>query len=213
MSEGIIGKKLGMTRVFEASGAAVAVTVIEAGPCPVVQTKSAAKEGYDAVQLGFGRQKRANRPTAGHFKKAGVAPTSELREFRSEEASRFEVGQEVTIGDLFAEGDLVDVTGITKGRGFAGHVKRWGFRGGKKSHGGEKDLRRPGSIGTSAWPSRVVKGRKMAGHMGNSNVTVQNLTVVKTDTERHLLVVKGAVPGPKNGLVVIRRAAKPDSHR
>ena len=208
MSEGIIGRKVGMTRIFDDSGAAVAVTVIEAGPCPVVQAKTVATDRYEAVQLGFGEAKRVNRPLQGHFSKSGVAPTRTLLEFRVDAADKYEPGQVLAVIDLFEEGDLVDVTGITKGKGFAGVVRRWGFHGGKKSHGGEKDLRRAGSIGTSATPSRVPKGRKMPGQMGHERVTVQNLQIMKMDSEQHLLVVKGAVPGPKNGLVVVRRVAK-----
>ena len=213
MSAGIIGKKIGMTRVFEESGIAVAVTVIEAGPCPIVQKKSVAKEGYNAVQIGFGTKKKPNSPTRGHFKKAGVDPSATLREFRTDDDGDYTVGDELNVAALFNVGDLVDVTGITKGRGFQGVVKRWNFAGGKKTHGGEKDLRRPGSIGASAWPSRVMPGQKMPGHMGHDQVTVQNLMVVQADSERRLLVVKGAVPGPKNGLVVIRKATKPNAHR
>jgi large subunit ribosomal protein L3 len=211
MSAGIIGKKIGMTRVFEDSGVAVAVTVIEAGPCPVVQRKTVARDGYNAVQVGFGTAKKPNSPTKGHFKRAGVAPTATLREFRTDDDHA--VGDELNVAALFSVGDLVDVTGITKGKGYQGVVKRWHFAGGKKTHGGEKDHRRVGSIGASAWPSRVVPGIRMAGHMGHDQVTVQNLMVIQADSERRLLVVKGAVPGPKNGLVVIRKATKPNAHR
>lgn len=211
MSAGIIGRKVGMTRVFEESGEVVAVTVIEAGPCPVVQKKVIARDGYNAVQLGFGKAKKPNSPTKGHFRKAGVAPTAALREFRTDE--EYPVGEQLTVASLFRVGDLVDVTGITKGRGFQGVVKRWDFAGGKKTHGGEKDHRRPGSIGASAFPSRVFPGLRMGGHMGHNQVTVQNLTVLQLDPERHLLVVKGAVPGPKNGLVLVRKAVKPKARR
>jgi len=206
MSAGIIGKKIGMTRIFEESGAAVAVTVIEAGPCPVVQKKTVAKDGYNAVQVGFGSKKRPNLPMKGHFKKAGVAPTAVLHEFRTDED--YSVGEELNVGTLFRAGDLVDVTGITKGRGFQGVVKRWKFAGGKKTHGGEKDLRRPGSIGASAWPSRVMPGTRMSGHMGHTQVTVQNLLVIQADSERRLLVVKGAVPGQTEGEPLIRRTCR-----
>jgi large subunit ribosomal protein L3 len=208
VSEGIIGRKVGMTTIFDDSGAAVAVTVIEAGPCPVVQVKTLATDRYEAVQLGFGQAKRANHPLQGHFAKSSVAPTRTLREFRVDAADKYTPGQVLAVDDLFEEGDLVDVTGITKGKGFAGVVKRFHFHGGKKTHGGEQDHRRGGSIGTSATPSRVMKGRKMPGHMGHERVTVQNLRIMKMDSEQHLLVVKGAVPGPKNGLVVVRRVAK-----
>ncbi|MDA1192557.1 MAG: 50S ribosomal protein L3 [Candidatus Poribacteria bacterium] len=208
MSAGIIGKKVGMTRIFDATGAAIAVTVIEAGPCPVVQVKSVATDTYNAVQLGFGTKKRPNRPMSGHFQKSSTAPSQHLREFRLDGPEQHSTGEVINVTDLFNEGDLVDVTGITKGKGFAGVVKRHGFKGGRGSHGSEKDLRRPGSIGTSAWPSRVPKGRKMGGHMGHVRSTVQNLRVIQTNADRHLLVVKGAVPGPNNGLVIIRKAAK-----
>lgn len=211
MSAGIIGRKIGMTRVFVESGEAVAVTVIEAGPCPVVQKKTIARDGYNAVQLGFEKTKKTNSPMKGHFRKAGVAPTAVLREFRTDE--EYTLGEQVTVASLFRVGDLVDVTGITKGRGFQGVVKRWNFAGGKKTHGGEKDHRRPGSIGASAFPSRVFPGLRMGGHMGHDQVTVQNLMVVQLDPERHLLVVKGAVPGPKNGLVLVRKAVKPKTRR
>jgi large subunit ribosomal protein L3 len=208
MSAGIIGKKVGMTRLFVGDGAAVAVTVIEAGPCPVVQVKRPETDRYTAVQLGFGTAKRPNRPTQGHFRAAGVEPTRVLHEFRIGDVSDLPLGRVVSVGDIFHVGDLVDVTGITKGRGFAGPVRRWSFRGGKKSHGGEKDHRRPGSIGASSFPSRVVKGTRMAGHYGHERVTVQNLQVMQADSERRLLVVRGAVPGPKNGLVFVRKAVK-----
>lgn len=211
MSAGIIGRKVGMTRIFDDSGAAVAVTVIEAGPCPVVQVKTVANARYSAIQVGFGKAKRVNRPLQGHFAKANVSPTSTLMEFRIEDSNDYTAGQVLEVTDLFEEGDLVNVTGITKGRGFAGVVRRWGFHGGKKTHGGEKDHRRPGSIGTSSTPSRVPKGRRMGGHLGHERVTVLNLRIVKMDSEQRLLVVKGAVPGPKNGLVVISRVARPSS--
>ena len=212
MSDGLLGRKVGMTRVFSEQGESIPVTVIEAGPCPIVQIKTEDKDGYNAVQLGFGekRPNKVNRPTQGHFKKAGVEPQRYLREIRKDSIEDLEVGQVLT-ADIFSEGDLVDVSAISKGRGFTGTVKRWGFRGGKKSHGGEQDLRRIGSIGASSFPSRVTRGKRMAGRHGGRRITVQNLQVVKTDAARNLLVVKGAVPGPNNGLVLIRKAVKSPS--
>ena len=209
MVNGIIGRKVGMTQVFEESGKVVPVTVIEAGPCPIVQLKTQERDGYEAVQLGFGERKasRANQPRQGHFAKAQVEPTWVLREFRVKSLADVTVGS-VVDASLFSEGELVDVSGTSKGHGFTGVVKRWGFAGGKKSHGGEQDLRRPGSIGASATPSRVFKGKRMAGRYGAKRHTVQNLPVIQADAERNLLVVKGAVPGPTNGLLLIRKASK-----
>ncbi|MAF09659.1 50S ribosomal protein L3 [Candidatus Poribacteria bacterium] len=208
MSAGLIGRKVGMTRIFDDSGAAVSVTVIEAGPCPVVQVKTAATDNYSAIQLAYGARKRANRPTQGHFAKAEAEPSRHLREFRVDDTSEFSQGQVLDVEAVFAEGEYVDVAGITKGRGFAGVVKKFDFRGGDGSHGGEKDLRRGGSIGTSATPSRVVKGRKMPGHFGHARHTVQNLKVMHLDAEKNLLVVSGSVPGPSGGVVLISKAVK-----
>ena len=212
MVTGIIGRKVGMTQVFEDSGKAVPVTVIEAGPCPIVQLKTQEKDGYQAVQLGFGEQKenRINKPKRGHLAKAEVDSNFVLREFRVQSLDDVSVGSVVDAG-VFSEGELVDVTGTSKGRGFTGVVKRWKFAGGKKSHGGEQDLRRPGSIGASATPSRVFKGKRMAGRYGAKRHTIQNLPVIQADPERNLLVVKGAVPGPPNGLLLIRKASKAPS--
>lgn len=209
MVNGIIGRKVGMTQVFEESGKVVPVTVIEAGPCPIVQLKTQERDGYEAVQLGFGERKasRTNQPRQGHFAKAQVEPMAVLREFRVKSLADVTVGS-VVDASLFSEGELVDVSGTSKGHGFTGVVKRWGFAGGKKSHGGEQDLRRPGSIGASATPSRVFKGKRMAGRYGAKRHTVQNLPVIQADAERNLLVVKGAVPGPTNGLLLIRKASK-----
>ena len=209
MINGIIGRKVGMTQVFEDSGKAVPVTVIQAGPCPIVQLKTREKDGYQAVQLGFGKQKenRINNPKRGHLAKAGVDSSLVLREFRVQSLEDLSVGN-IVDASVFSEGELVDVTGTSKGRGFTGVVKRWGFAGGKKSHGGEQDLRRPGSIGASATPSRVFKGKRMAGRHGAKRQTIQNLPVIQADPERNLLVVKGAVPGPPNGLLLIRKASK-----
>ena len=209
MVNGIIGRKVGMTQIFEESGEAVPVTIIEAGPCPIVQLKTQEKDGYQAIQLGFGKQKegRTNKPKQGHLAKAGVEPTFVLREFRVQSLDDISVGN-IVDASVFSQGELVDVTGTSKGRGFSGVVRRWNFAGGKKSHGGEQDLRRPGSIGASATPSRVFKGKKMAGRHGAKRHTVQNLSVMQADPERNLLVVKGAVPGPPNGLLLIRKAVK-----
>ena len=209
MVNGLIGRKVGMTQIYEESGKVIPVTVIEAGPCPIVQVKTQERDGYRAVQLGFGKRKESkfNSPIKGHFAKAETPPTRVLREFRVESLEEVAVGNTVD-ASLFSEGELVDVTGISKGHGFTGVVKRYGFAGGKKSHGGEQDLRRPGSIGASATPSRVFKGKKMPGRYGAKRHTVQNLQVIQADAERNLLVVKGAIPGPPNGLLLIRKAAK-----
>jgi len=209
MVNGIIGRKVGMTQVFEDSGEAVPVTVIQAGPCPIVQLKTQEKDGYQAVQLGFGEQKesRTNNPKRGHFAKADVDPAFVLREFRVQSLEDVSVGS-IVDASVFSEGELVDVTGTSKGRGFTGVVKRWKFAGGKKTHGGEQDLRRPGSIGASATPSRVFKGKRMAGRHGAKRHTIQNLPVIQADPDRNLLVVKGAVPGPPNGLLLIKKASK-----
>ena len=209
MINGILGRKVGMTQVFDESGEAIPVTVIEAGPCPVVQIKTVEQDGYNAVQVGFFDRKESkfNKPELGHFKKASGEPKHYLKELCVDELDDVSVGF-VIDSSAFSVGDLVDVTGVSKGKGFAGVVKRWGFAGGRKSHGGQQDHRRPGSIGQSAQPSRVFKGQKMPGRMGNKKATVQNLQVIKTDPARNLLLVKGAVPGSKNGLLVIRRAVK-----
>jgi large subunit ribosomal protein L3 len=204
MITGIVGKKVGMTQVFQDDGAVVAVTAIEAGPCTVTQIKTKAKEGYDAVQLGFGQAKRINRPQRGHLKKLGLY--KHLREFRVEDASKIQLGDSVDVG-IFHPGDLVDVTGTSKGRGFAGVVKRHHFAGGSKSHGQSDRHRAPGSIGAGTDPGRVIKGLKMAGHMGDERVTVQKLQVVKADPERNLLLVRGAVPGARNGLLIVRKSS------
>ena len=209
MINGILGRKVGMTQIFDESGQAIPVTVIEAGPCVVVQVKKAGQDGYDAVQVGFidRKESKFNKPKLGHFKKASVEPKRYLKELRVDVPDEISVGS-VIDSSVFSAGDLVDVTGVSKGKGFAGVVKRWGFAGGRKSHGGEQDHRRPGSIGQSAQPSRVFKGQKMPGRMGNKKATVQNLQIVKADPERNLLLVKGAVPGSQNGLLVVRRAVK-----
>ena len=212
MVNGILGKKVSMTQVFDESGEAIPVTVLVAGPCPVIQVKTEDQEGYNAVQLGFGAkdEKKANKPSLGHFKKADASVQHYLREFEAEDLDGVEVGT-IVDASLFSEGDIVDVTGTSKGRGFTGVVKRWGFKGGRASHGDEQVLRHGGSIGQSAWPAKVFKGVKMPGRYGNKRSTVQNLKVIKVDVERNMLVVKGAVPGPRNGLLMIRKAVKSSS--
>lgn len=209
MSNGILGKKIGMTQVFDESGTAIPATVVEAGPCPIVQIKTEGRDGYNAIQLGFGNrnENKINRPKHGHFKKADVAPQRYLREVRVDTTEGLSVGSVIDAG-IFTAGDTVDVTGTSKGKGFTGVVKRWGFSGGRKSHGGEQDLRRPGSIGAGSDPSRVFKGKRMAGRHGGKKVTVQNLEIIEADLERNLLVIKGAVAGPPNGLLIIRKAVK-----
>ena len=208
MTTGIVGKKLGMSQVFDAHGRVIPVTVIEASPCTVVQRKTRQNDGYDAVQVGFQakKQQRVNQPMRGHVRRAGKGAFAVLREFRVESGSPLEAGQDVRV-DMFREGDLVDVTGQTKGRGFAGVVKRWGFKGGRATHG-SMFHRAPGSIGGSSWPSRVFKNMKMGGHYGNERVTVLNLQVVAIQPEKNLLLVRGAVPGARNSVVFVRRAVK-----
>ncbi len=208
MTTGILGKKLGMTQVFDTEGKVIPVTVIEAGPCTVIQRKTAQNDGYDAVQIGFLQTKahRAGKPMLGHFQKAGKGTFRALQEIRLEGADPLDVGSEIKV-DIFKEGDVVDVMGHTKGRGFAGVVKRWNFKGGRATHG-SMFHRAPGSIGASAYPSRVIKNMKMAGHFGNERVTILNLRVVGVQPEKNLLLVRGAVPGGKNSLVYVRRAVK-----
>jgi len=208
MSIGILGKKVGMTRLFVEHGEAVPVTVIEAGPCHVVQIKSKETDGYEAVQVGFGQKKenKINKPARGHFKKADVPPLRFLREFRLDSAGDFQVGEQITV-QIFSAGERVDISGVSKGKGFSGVMKRWSFKGGRASHGAETH-RGGGSIGASAFPSRVFKDLPMAGRMGGKRVTVQDLEVVRVDTEKNLLVIKGSVPGPKNGIVTIKKAVK-----
>lgn len=202
MIEGIIGKKLGMTQIFRDDGEAQAVTAIEAGPCTVIQVKTRDKEGYDAVQLGFGEAKRVKSPRRGHLK--GLGQFRHLREFRVSDTEAIEVGQKVDVS-LFKSGELVGVTGISKGKGFAGVVKRHHFAGGPKTHGQSDRHRAPGSIGATTSPGRVWKGVRMAGRMGSDRVTVRNLEVFESDPTRNLLLVKGAVPGARNGLLLIRK--------
>ena len=205
MVQGIIGRKLGMGRIFTDDGKAEAVTAIEAGPCVVTQVKTAAKEGYNAAQLGFGETKRLNSPQRGHLK--GLGQFKYLREFRVADTEAIKVGDRVDVS-LFKEGDLVDITGVSKGKGFAGVVKRHHFAGGPKTHGQSDRHRAPGSIGATTTPGRVLKGMRMAGHMGNSQVKVRHLQVYKADPERNLLLVKGAVPGAKNRLLLIKKSGR-----
>ena len=202
---GLIGKKVGMTQLFNERGDVIPVTVIEAGPCTVTEVRSPERHGYAAVQLGFGSNKesRFTRPVLGQFKKRNLPPSRHLREFRVGDSSAYQVGQTVQ-ADLFAKGEHVDVCGVTKGRGFAGVVKRHGFVAGHASHGPTFG-KQPGSIGSSAYPSRVIKGKRLPGRMGGVNLTVKNLEVVGVDAEQHVVLVRGAIPGPPNGLVYIQK--------
>lgn len=206
--KGILGTKLGMTQVWD-NNRVVPVTVVQAGPCVVTQVRTPDKDGYQAVQLAYGaiNPRRVNQPETGHFAKAGVAPRRHLVELRTTDASEYSLGQEVGV-DAFATGQFVDVTGKTKGKGFAGVMKRHGFHGLKASHGVERKHRSPGAIGGCATPGRVFKGTRMAGRMGGVRFTVQNLTVQSVDQENNLLLIRGAVPGPKGGLVLVRTAVK-----
>ncbi|EID53860.1 50S ribosomal protein L3 [Saccharomonospora xinjiangensis] len=207
--KGILGTKLGMTQVFDENNRVVPVTVVKAGPNVVTQVRNKDKDGYSAVQLAFGAidPRRVNKPKTGHFEKAGVTPRRYVAELRTADADAYEVGQEIT-AEVFADGTVVDVTGTTKGKGYAGVMKRHGFRGQGASHGNQAKHRAPGSIGGCATPGRVFKGMRMAGRMGNSRVTTQGLTVHSVRAEDGLLLIKGAVPGPKGGLVFVRSAAK-----
>lgn len=204
MIRGFLGKKIGMSQVFREDGQVVPVTVIEAGPCSVTQIKTQATDGYSAVQLGFGQVKRLNKPRTGHLKNSELS--RHLREVPADDVTEFEVGQRISL-DIFEPGELVDVIGRSKGRGFAGVMKRHGFHGGPRTHGQSDRARAPGSIGGGTTPGKVYKGMKMAGHMGNVRVTVKNLEVVRVDTERNLLLLKGGVPGAPNGLLMIRKKA------
>ncbi len=206
MIRGLIGKKLGMTQVFDETGVVHPVTVVEAGPCVVTQVKTEERDGYSALQLGFGLSKRLNKPEQGQRRASGFMSRT-LREVAADDAGSFAVGQVIN-ADVFAQGEIVDVTGTSKGRGFQGGVKRHGFAGGPKTHGQSDRHRAPGSIGASATPGRVFKGMRMAGHMGHERVTVQGLEIVRVDLERNLLLIKGSVPGPNDGLLIIRRAVK-----
>ncbi|HEY3305297.1 MAG TPA: 50S ribosomal protein L3 [Candidatus Binatia bacterium] len=207
---GLIGKKIGMTQVFGADGTVVPVTVIQTGPCVVVQKKEAAKDGYNALQIGFGSRKaqRVNKPEQGHFTKAGKGAFEVLREFRTDKAAEYELGQEIKVADLFKTGDRVDVAGISKGRGFAGVIKRWSFAGFPGSHGTHEYFRHGGSIGNRSYPGRVFKGKRMAGHWGDERVSVQNLEIVEVRAADNLLLIKGSVPGAQRGVLVIHQAVK-----
>jgi len=209
MKKGIIGKKIGMTQIFDEVGNVIPVTVIEAGPCVVAQKKTAEKDGYDAVQLGFidAKEKQLTKPAKGHFEKAGVAAKKHLKEFRLEDSAALNVG-DVIGADTFAAGDKVDVTGLTKGRGYTGAIKRWNHHTLCSTHGVGPIHREVGSMGANSSPSRVFKNKKMAGQYGNEQVTILNLTVVKIDAEKNLIAVKGAVPGAKEGIVFIRNSVK-----
>ena len=208
MKKGIIGRKVGMTQIFDEIGNVIPVTVIEAGPCVVAQKKTVETDGYDAVQLGFidAKEKNATKPVKGHFEKAGTSVKKHLKEFRLEDCSAINVGDVIT-ADTFAAGDKVDVTGMTKGRGYTGAIKRWNLHKLRMTHGTGPIHRQPGSMGVID-PARIFKNKKMAGQYGNEQVTVQNLNVVKIDAEKNLIAVKGAIPGAKNGIVFIRDSVK-----
>ncbi len=209
MQKGIIGKKIGMTQIFDEKGNVVPVTVIEAGPCVVVQKKTVENDGYAAVQVGFGdiSVKNVTKPLKGHFEKSDVAPKRTLREFRFENCDAYNVG-DIVKADTFAVGDRVDVVGTSKGKGYAGAIKRWNFQRLKESHGTGPVARHAGSLGACSSPSRVYKGMKGAGHLGAERVTVQNLDIVKIDAENNLIAVRGAVPGPRNGIVMLSESVK-----
>ena len=209
MQKAIIGKKIGMTQIFDANGKVIPVTVVEAGPCVVSQKKTVESDGYNAVQVGFGDLKanKVNKPMKGHFAKGDVAPKKTLREFRFENIDAYNVGDLIK-ADVFAAGDKVDVTGTSKGKGYAGVIKRWNFHRLKETHGSGPVARHGGSNGACSSPSRVFPGMKMAGHLGAERVTVQNLTVAKIDAENNLIAVKGAIPGPNGGIVVLRDSVK-----
>ena len=211
MAKVILGKKIGMTQIFTTDGKMVPVTVVEAGHGVVLQNKTVENDGYNAVQLGYGavKDKHVTSPMKGHFAKAGVKPVKFIREVRLSDASEYTVGQEIGV-DVFAEGDVIDVTGVAKGKGFAGVIKRWNFRRGNMTHG-SKSHREPGSMGPrmSGGGGRVFKGKKLPGRMGNQQVTVQRLTIVRVDTERNLILIKGGIPGPKGNFMMIKNTVKP----
>jgi large subunit ribosomal protein L3 len=209
MKKFILGKKIGMTQVFNESGLSIPVTVIEAGPCTVIQKKTVDSDGYNAIKVGFVdiTEKKLNKPEKGQFSKLKLAPKKFLREFRLEDGVTFEVGHDIKIEEMFQAGERVDVSGISKGKGFQGTIKRYGQKGGPESHGSMYH-RRPGSMGSNTTPARVFKGKKLPGHMGVDKITIQNLDVVRVENERNLLLVKGAVPGPKGALLVIKNTVK-----
>lgn len=208
MKKAIIGKKVGMTQIFDESGRVIPVTVVEAGPCVVVQKKTVETDGYDAIQVGFGelREKLVNKPRKGHFAKAGVSLRRTLKEFRMEDVANYNVGDEIKV-DTFEIGDKVDVSGVSKGKGFQGTIKRWNASRGPMSHG-SKFHRAPGSMGAASDPSRTFKNKRMPGHMGANNTTVLNLEVVKIMPEKNIILIKGGIPGPNKGTVVIRNSVK-----
>lgn len=209
MKKFILGKKIGMTQVFTEDGLSIPVTAVQAGPISVVQLKTEEQDGYFAVKVGYDdiKESRANKPNKGAFDKAGVTPKRYLREFRTDSNDGFEVGKEFNVSDMFTEGDIIDVSGISKGKGFQGTIKRYGTARGRETHGSHFH-RRPGSMGGASNPSRVFKGKKLPGHMGTDSITVQNLEVVKVYEDKNLLLVKGALPGPKGGFLVINEAVK-----
>lgn len=209
MKKGLIGKKIGMTQIFDEAGNVIPVTVVEAGPCTVTQIKTVENDGYQAVQVGFGDVKvsRVNKPMKGHFDKADVAPKKTLKEFRLESIDGIEVGN-ILKADTFEVGEIVDVKGTSKGHGTAGAIKRWNFSRLRMTHGTGPNHRHAGSLGACSSPSRVFKGKKMAGHYGHETVTIQNLKIAKVDAENNLIAIKGAIPGPKGGIVVIADAVK-----
>ena len=209
MKKGIIGKKIGMTQIFDESGKVIPVTVVEAGPCMVIQKKTVENDGYDAIQVGFGdvKPQRLTKPAKGHFEKADVAPKKVLKEFRMDDCSAFNVG-DVIKADTFACGDMIDACGTSKGKGYAGAIKRHGNRSLRSSHGTGPVARHAGSLGACSDPSRVYKGKKLAGHLGAERVTIQNLDIVKVDAENNLIAIKGAIPGPKGGIVVLADTVK-----
>lgn len=209
MEKAIIGRKIGMSQIFDEAGKVIPVTVIEAGPCVVVQKKTEEKDGYNAVQLGFQdvAERKLTKPEQGHLKKAEVPMKKVLKEFKLNKAAEMNVGDEIK-ADTFAKGDHIDVTGISKGKGYAGAIKRWNFQRLKETHGSGPVARHAGSLGACSTPSRVYKGMKGAGHLGAERVTVQNLDVVKVDAENNLIAVRGAIPGPKNGVVVLSESVK-----
>ncbi len=207
--KGVLGEKLGMTQVWDDNNHVVPVTVVKAGPCVVTQVRTPDNDGYSAVQIAFGaiKPRKVTKPAAGHFEKAGVTPRRHVAELRTDDASEYTLGQEIT-AETFEAGQVIDVVGTSKGKGFAGVMKRHGFHGLRASHGVERKHRSPGSVGGASTPSRVFKGKKMAGRMGGERVTTQNLTVHAIDAEAGLILIKGAVPGPRGGLVLVKTAAK-----
>jgi len=208
--KGLIGRKVGMTQLFDDAGSVIPVTVVEAGPCVVLQKKELDRDGYNALQLGFGPQKnqRINRPMRGHMAKAGKGAFRVLREFRVDDVAEYELGQELKVTDLLTEGDKIDVAGDSKGRGFSGVMRRWSFAGFPKTHGTHEYFRHGGSIGNRSYPGKVFKGKRMAGHLGNERTSVQNLEVVGIRAEQNVLLIKGSVPGSRGGILLIQQAIR-----